>query len=107
MGLIRKTLSIATLGIVDFRSQKELIRRAEKAQRTAQADLADVEAARIATDKRLAAAEKRARDAEALALQQAELAKQGKTKRRDRRRAAEQELDGDAGGGSGFLDEHL
>ena len=45
MGLIRKTVSIATLGIVDFRSQKEQVRRAEKAQRAAQAELAGVEQA--------------------------------------------------------------
>ncbi len=87
MGLIRKTVSIATLGIVDFRSQKELVRRAEKAQRAAQADLASIDKARALTDKRLVAAEQRARDAEALASRQAELARQGKTKRRDRRRS--------------------
>ena len=88
MGLIRKTVSITTLGIVDFRSKKEQIRRAEKAQRQAQAALAGVEAARRVTDLRLAEAEKRARRAEVLALQQAELASEGKAKRRDRRRAA-------------------
>lgn len=91
MGLIRKTLSISTLGIVDFRSKKELLRRAEKAQRAAQAQLAGVEAARAVTDQRLAAAEKRARDAERQALQQAKKASEAKGRRRDRRRAAASE----------------
>jgi hypothetical protein len=88
VGLIRKTLSISTLGIVDFRSKKEQIRRAEKAQRAAQAELAGVEAARAVTDARLAAAEKRAKNAEVVARQQAKLAGEGKTKRRDRRRGS-------------------
>ena len=87
MGLIRKTLSISTFGIVDFRSKKEQIRRAEKAQRAAQAELAGVEAARRVTDQRLAEAETRARKAELLALRQAKLADEGKTSRRDRRHA--------------------
>jgi hypothetical protein len=87
VGLIRKTLSISTLGIVDFRSKKEQIRRAEKAQRAAQAELAGVEAARVATDQRLAEAEKRAHKAELLALQQAKKANEGKASRRERRKA--------------------
>jgi len=86
--VIRKTLSISTLGIVDFRSKKELLRRAEKARRSAQAQLAGVEAARVVTDQRLAAAEKRARQAELLALQQAKKAQAAKGKRRQRRKAA-------------------
>lgn len=98
MGLIRKTASIATLGIVDFRSQKEKVRRAEKAQRAAQAELAGIEKTRALTDKRLVAAEQRAREAEALALQQAELARQGKTKRRDRRRSSTAEAIDAVGG---------
>lgn len=88
MGLIRKTLSISTLGVVDFRSTKELLRRAEKAHEAAEAELASEQAARTAADRRIAAAEKRARQAELLALQQAKKAEVAKGKRRDRRKAA-------------------
>jgi hypothetical protein len=88
MGVIRKTLSVSTLGIVDFRSKKEQLRRAEKAHREARAELAGEQAARSAADQRIAAAEKRARQAELLALQQSKKADVAKGKRRDRRRAA-------------------
>src|SRR3546814_19348429 len=36
LGIIRKTLSISTLGIVPFRSKKELLHRAEQGQQAAQ-----------------------------------------------------------------------
>ncbi len=88
MGLIRKTLSISTLGIVDFRSKKEQLRRAEKAHRAARAELVGEQAARAAADKRIAEAEKRARQAELVALQQSKKADVASGKRRDRRRAA-------------------
>jgi hypothetical protein len=86
MGLIRKTVSIGTLGIVPFRSKKEQIKRAQKAHRDAQAELAGEQAARASSDKRLAAAEKRARQAELQALQQAKKADVASGKRKDRRR---------------------
>lgn len=86
MGMIRKTFSIATLGIVDFRSKKELLRRAEKAKRDARAELAGEQAARAVADKRIVAAEKRARQAELLALQQAKRAEAAKAKRKQRRK---------------------
>lgn len=88
MGVIRKTLSISTLGIINFRSKKEQLRRAEKAHRAARAELEGEQAARSAADKRIAAADKRARQAELLALQQAKRADVARDKRRDRRRAA-------------------
>jgi hypothetical protein len=86
--LIRKTVSISTLGIVDFRSKKERIRRAEKAYQSAQAELIGEQTARAAADKRIAAAEKRARQAELLALQQAKKADDVRGRRRKRRQAA-------------------
>jgi hypothetical protein len=86
VGVIRKTLSISTLGIVDFRSKKELLRRAEKAQAAARAELIGEQAARAAADERVAAAERRARQAEALARQQVK--KTEATKRRGRRKAS-------------------
>ncbi len=88
MGVIRKTLSISTLGIVNFRSKKENLRRAEKARREALAELEGEQLARTAADKRIAAAEKRARQAELLALQQSKRADVARGKRRTRRRAA-------------------
>lgn len=88
MGVIRKTLSISTLGIVNFRSKKEQLRRAEKAHRAARAELEGEQAARSAADKRIAAAEKRTRQAEMLALQQAKKADIARGKRRERRRAS-------------------
>ena len=88
MGLIRKTLSISTLGIVDFRSKKEQLRRAEKARLAAQAELIGEQAARAAADQRIAAAEKRARQSELLALQQAKKAGASRGRRRKRGQAA-------------------
>ena len=91
MGLIRKTASVATLGIIPFRSKKEKLRRAEKAHREAQVDLAGEQAARAEADKRLVAAEKRARQAELQALQQAKRADVARGKRKERRRKARSE----------------
>ena len=88
MGIIRKTVSIGTIGIVPFRSKREQLRRAEKAHREAEAELAGEHAARIEVDRRLAEAEKRARQAELLALQQAKKAEVASGRRRDRRREA-------------------
>jgi len=86
MGLIRKTVSITTFGIVPFRSKKEQLRRAEKAYRSAQVELAGEQAARTASDQRVAAAEKRARQAELQALHQAKKAGAKKPTRKDKRR---------------------
>ena len=36
MGLVRKTLSVGTLGVVSFRSKKEKLRRAERAREEAE-----------------------------------------------------------------------
>ena len=88
MGVIRKTVSITTLGIVPFRSKKEQLRRAEKAHRIAEAELAGEQAARAEVDKRLAKAEKRAQQAELLALQQAKKADVAQGQRKERRRRA-------------------
>ncbi|HEY9558722.1 MAG TPA: hypothetical protein VIR58_18430, partial [Acidimicrobiales bacterium] len=74
MGIIRKTLSISTLGIVPFRSKKELLHRAEQGQQAAQEELAVVQAARAAADRRVADAERRAKQAELVALHEAKIA---------------------------------
>jgi colicin import membrane protein len=78
VGVIRKTMSVTTLGIIPYRSKKERLRRAEKAQ-------VEAAAARDEADARLAVAERRARAAELLALQEAKRAAKGKRSRKDKR----------------------
>jgi hypothetical protein len=85
VGLIRKTVSISTLGIVPFRSKKERLRRAEKARDAATEELAAVQAARAAADVRVSAAEKRANQAELLALHEAKAANRRRRRRHEAR----------------------
>ncbi len=83
MGLIRKTLSVGTLGVVSFRGKKEKLRRAERSQRDAEVALDQERSARANAEDRIAQAEtrvKKADDDAAHAAKQLE-----KTKRRDRR----------------------
>lgn len=88
MGIIRKTVSIGTLGIVPFRSKRELLRRAERDQRAASAELDRLQVARATVDQRLTAAEKRLRAAEEKARREAAAAAARKrTSRRARRHA--------------------
>lgn len=72
MGAIRKTLSISTLGLVDWRSKKERLRRAET-------DLEITTKKEELLKQRLLAAEERAEAAEATALREA---RRGKRSRR-------------------------
>lgn len=88
MGLIRKTASISTLGLISFRSKKELLRRAEKDRRAAEAEVERTRTARAALDARLVETEKRARQAEAVARQRANPDDGAKGGRRARRKAA-------------------
>jgi hypothetical protein len=81
VGVIRKTMSITTLGIVPFRSKKDRLKRAEKAQAEAQIALDEAGA-------RVALAERRARAAELLALQEAKRAAKGKRSRKTKRQEA-------------------
>ncbi|HJR25630.1 MAG TPA: hypothetical protein VJ804_09165, partial [Acidimicrobiales bacterium] len=71
MGVIRKTASISTLGLVKFRSKKERLKRAEAAERIANDELEAEKAARAAADERVAEAERRAKKAELAALHEA------------------------------------
>lgn len=88
MGLIRKTVSIGTLGIVPFRSKREKLRRAESGREKAEAELDQERLARTEADQRVSEAEKRVRAAELTSLQAAK--KAAKTKgRRGKRRAKE------------------
>lgn len=89
MGIIRKTVSISTLGIVPFRSKRELLRRAERDQRAASAELNRLQVARATVDERLTAAERRLRAAEEKARREAAAAGARKrTSRRARRQAS-------------------
>ena len=67
MGLIRKTLSVGTFGVVSFRSKKERLRRAERSQRDAEASLDEEHAARLVAEGRVSGSEKRVKRASAQA----------------------------------------
>ena len=47
MGMIRKTLSVSTLGLISFRGKKERLERAERAQRNAEESLEREHVARL------------------------------------------------------------
>ncbi|MEZ5225677.1 MAG: hypothetical protein R2710_03110 [Acidimicrobiales bacterium] len=81
MGAIRKTLSIATLGIVNFRSKSERLARAENERDLALAAGSEASARAEKLSARARRAEKRAKKAEWRALGEA------KKSRRERRRA--------------------
>jgi len=63
MGVVRKTLSVGTLGLVSFRGKKEKLRRAERARSEAETSLRDEHENRVAAEAGLADAEKRSRRA--------------------------------------------
>lgn len=67
MGLIRKTLSVGTFGVVSFRSKKERLRRAERSQRDAEVSLDEEHAARLAAEGRVSGSGKREKRATAQA----------------------------------------
>jgi hypothetical protein len=86
MGMIRKTMSIGTLGLVSFRSKKEKLRRADRARRDAEATLEHERAARVNAEQRIDAAEKRVKHASAAAAHAArQLERTKKRRRRDRK----------------------
>jgi hypothetical protein len=86
MGVVRKTLSIGTLGVVSFRGKKEKLRRADRSRREAELALEHETGAREAAETRVAAAEKRVKHATAEAARTTQRLE--KVKRRNRRRAA-------------------
>jgi hypothetical protein len=65
VGLVRKTLSVATLGSVSFRSKKEKLQRAERSCRDAESALEREHMGRVAAEGRIVAAEKRMKRARA------------------------------------------
>src|SRR4051794_30178223 len=68
MGLIRKTLSVSTLGVIPFRSKKEKLRRAERATRDAESELERERSARAHAESRISEAENRVKKAQLAAL---------------------------------------
>ena len=64
MGMLRKTLSVTTFGTVAYRSKKEKLRRAERAQREVELMLEREHAARVRAETRSGTAERRLRRAE-------------------------------------------
>lgn len=87
MGMMRKTFSVGTLGLVSFRSNKELLRRAERSRRSAQTSLESERAARAAAEDRIVGAETRVKHATAEADRAAKRLEQSKRKRRRDRKA--------------------
>ncbi len=83
MGMIRKTLSVGTLGVVSFRSKNERLRRAERSQHDAEASLEGEHAARVAAEDRVSGSEKREKRASAHAAQAGRRLE--RSKRRSRR----------------------
>jgi hypothetical protein len=88
MGMIRKTISIGTLGTVSFRSKKEKLERATRSRHEAEVALEEEHGAREVAETRVGRAEKRLKRARAEAERNAhELAKvKRKAKRRSRSR---------------------
>jgi hypothetical protein len=92
MGLVRKTFSVATLGVVSFRSKKEKLRRAERSRCDAERDLERERSARETAERRIAAAEERVKHATGEASRAArrleKVKKKEKAERGRRRRRA-------------------
>ena len=75
MGLIRKTLSISTLGLVSWHSKKERLAAVSAELDLTRADLEQATEKHAKARERLAEAERRAREAELLALRDARRAR--------------------------------
>jgi hypothetical protein len=89
MGMIRKTVSVGTFGMVSFRSKKERLRRAERSQRAAEMSLEDERKARVAAEDRIVRAEKRVKQASAEAEHAARQLERTRRTRSRRRHQAE------------------
>ena len=82
MGIIRKTLSIGTLGTINFRSKKEKLRRAERSLRDAEGTLLQEVSARETAELRVRDAERRMDKANAEALRATEKLSKRQEKKR-------------------------
>ena len=85
MGMIRKTLSVGTFGMVSFRSTKEQLRRAERARWSAERDLEREHDARLDAETRVSKAERRLQQASDAAHRATERLERSRAKRRGER----------------------
>ena len=89
MGAIRKTMSVATIGLVPFRSKKEKLQRAEKASELAELELRKEQEARAEADRRVALADERVRAAESVLVREAKSLRSRRRRARTEREATE------------------
>ena len=89
MGAIRKTMSVATIGLVPFRSKKERLQRAEKASELAELELRKEQEARAEADRRVALADERVRAAESVLVREAKSLRSRRRRARTEREATE------------------
>ena len=86
MGLIRKTLSITTLGLVGWKSKKELLRETEADLAATRAELEETSALRAALEDRLGTTERKLSAAEVEAVGAAKKARRAERRRQQRER---------------------
>lgn len=86
MGLIRKTLSVTTLGLVGWKSKKELLRETEADLAATRAELEETSALRAALQDRLGTTERKLGAAELDALGAAKKARRAERRRQQRER---------------------
>ena len=84
--MIRKTMSVATLGVIPFRSKRERIRRAEAEVNHAKALLEEEHVARSAAEARVKMAEQELHRTELQALKMSAEAAKVKARRKDEKR---------------------
>jgi hypothetical protein len=87
MGLIRKTFSVGTFGVVSFRSKNERLQRAERSQHHAEASLDEEHTARVAAEDSFSGSEKRAKRASAQAAHAAKRLERSKHRNRRHHRS--------------------
>ena len=86
MGLIRKTLSVTTLGLVGWKSKKELLRETEADLAATRAELEETSALRAALEDRLGTTERKLSAAEVEAVGAAKKARRAERRRQQRER---------------------
>ena len=86
MGLIRKTLSVTTLGLVGWKSKKELLRETEADLAATRAELEETSALRAALEDRLGTTERKLSAAELEAVGAAKKARRAERRRQQRER---------------------
>jgi chromosome segregation ATPase len=90
VGIIRKTLSVTTLGLVGWKSRKELLREAEADLAATRADLEETSAVRTALQERLEKVEHKLQGSDLDALQSARAARKDERRQMRRKKAEAQ-----------------